>query len=168
MSETNISVPDSTFVPDNSLSVPDCQGLADMLATIGDKWTIMVVGTLSRGPLRYNEIERRVGGISQRMLTLTLKRLEADGIVTRTVFPTVPPRVDYELTPLGHTLRGALVPLHLWVAQNKETITVNRLHAAAKGRSAGIAESSGERAAANHLENHRDQGTPARQTKTAF
>ncbi len=126
MSETNISVPDS------SLSATDCKGLADILATIGDKWTIMVVGTLSKGPLRYNEIERRIGGISQRMLTLTLKRLEIDGIVTRTLFPTVPPRVDYELTSLGQTLRGALVPLQMWAAQNKETIAINRIHAAAK------------------------------------
>ena len=127
MSETNIPV------PDGSLSATDCKGLADVLATIGDKWTIMVVGALSKGPLRYNEIERRVGGISQRMLTLTLKRLEIDGIVTRTLFPSVPPRVDYELTRLGQTLRGALVPLHLWAAQNKETIAVNRSHAVAAG-----------------------------------
>jgi DNA-binding HxlR family transcriptional regulator len=129
LSETNISVPDS------SLSATDCKGLADVLATIGDKWTIMVVGTLSKGPLRYNEIERRIGGISQRMLTLTLKRLEGDGIVTRTLFPSVPPRVDYELTQLGHTLRGALTPLHLWAAKNKETIAANRIKAADKGKS---------------------------------
>lgn len=138
MSGTNISV------PDGSLSPADCKGLADVLATIGDKWTIMVVGTLSEGPLRYNEIERRVGGISQRMLTLTLKRLETDGIVTRTLFPSVPPRVDYELTQLGQTLRGALVSLHLWAAQNKETIAVNRSHAVAKVESAGLTENFGK------------------------
>ncbi len=86
----------------------------------------MVVGALSKGQLRYNEIQRRVSGISQRMLTLTLKRLEADGIVTRTLFPSVPPRVDYELTELGQTLRGALVPLHLWASQNKQAIMKNR------------------------------------------
>ena len=158
MSETNISVPDS------SLSAADCKGLADVLATIGDKWTIMVVGTLSKGPLRYNEIERRVGGISQRMLTLTLKRLEIDGIVTRTLFPSVPPRVDYELTQLGQTLRGALVPLHLWAAQNKEAISVNRIHAATKGKNASLTEHSGEMAAAKHL----DQSALTRQTKAAF
>ena len=145
MSETNISV------PDGSLSATDCKGLADVLATIGDKWTIMVVGTLSKGPLRYNEIERRVGGISQRMLTLTLKRLETDGIVTRTLFPSVPPRVDYELTQLGQTLRGALVPLHLWAAQNKETIAVNRMNAAAKGKTAGEEGAVGEMGAMNRL-----------------
>ena len=138
MSETNISVPDT------SLSATDCKGLAEVLATIGDKWTIMIVGTLSKGPLRYNEIERRINGISQRMLTLTLKRLEIDGIVTRTLFPSVPPRVDYELTDLGQTLRGALVPLQLWAAKNKETIAINRIHAVAKRKNASHTENFGE------------------------
>jgi DNA-binding HxlR family transcriptional regulator len=117
----------NTFVPDSSLSATDCKGLADVLASVGDKWTIMVVGALSKGSLRYNEIQRRVSGISQRMLTLTLKRLETDGIVTRTLFPSVPPRVDYELTELGQTLRGALVPLHVWASKNKEVIARNRM-----------------------------------------
>lgn len=123
MSEAN------TFVPEDSLSPNDCKGLADVLSNVGDKWTIMVVGALSKGSLRYNEIQRRVSGISQRMLTLTLKRLETDGIVTRTLFPSVPPRVDYELTQLGQTLRGALVPLHVWASQNKEVIARNRINA---------------------------------------
>ena len=70
------------------------------------------------------------------MLTLTLKRLETDGIVTRTLFPSVPPRVDYELTELGQTLRGALVPLHLWAARNKESIARNRLAAASSPKEA--------------------------------
>lgn len=120
MVETNKSVPTGTLSPG------DCKGLADVLASVGDKWTIMVVGALSKGPLRYNEVQRRVSGVSQRMLTLTLKRLEADGLVTRTLFPSVPPRVDYELTDLGQTLRGALVPLHLWAAENKGAIASNR------------------------------------------
>ena len=119
----------NSFVPGGSLSATDCKGLADVLASVGDKWTIMVVGALSKGTLRYNEIQRRVGGISQRMLTLTLKRLETDGIVTRTLFPCVPPRVDYELTELGQTLRGALVPLHRWASKNKEAIGRNRMDA---------------------------------------
>jgi len=76
------------------------------------------------------EIQRRISGISQRMLTLTLKRLEADGIVKRTLFPSVPPRVDYELTELGQTLRAALVPLHLWAARNKQTVAENRANSA--------------------------------------
>ncbi len=128
LSETNISV------PDGSLSATDCKGLADVLASVGDKWTIMVVGALAKGSLRYNEIQRRVSGISQRMLTMTLKRLETDGIVTRTLFPSVPPRVDYELTELGQTLRGALVPLSVWAAKNKMTITINRANAAGRRR----------------------------------
>jgi len=128
MSEANISV------PNDSLSATDCKGLADVLASVGDKWTIMVVGALSKGSLRYNEIQRRVSGISQRMLTLTLKRLELDGIITRTLFPSVPPRVDYELTQLGQTLRGALVPLHVWAAKNKEIISNNRIEALATRR----------------------------------
>ncbi|WP_293911902.1 helix-turn-helix domain-containing protein [Deinococcus sp.] len=113
-------------VPEDTLSAADCRGLADALSSVGDKWTILVVGALAGGELRYNEIQRRVNGISQRMLTLTLKRLELDGIVTRTLFPSVPPRVDYELTDLGQTLRAALVPLHLWAAQNRGTMAKHR------------------------------------------
>jgi len=113
MGETN------KIVPTESLGPADCRGLADVLSSVGDKWTIMVVGSLSKGRLRYNEIQRRVSGISQRMLTLTLKRLEADGIVTRTLFPSVPPRVDYELTELGMTLRGALVRYNDWAPSNQ-------------------------------------------------
>jgi len=120
MSATNKSVPTDALGP------AECRGLAEVLMSVGDKWTILVVGALSRGTLRYNEIERRVSGISQRMLTLTLKRLETDGIVTRTLFPSVPPRVDYELTELGMTLRGALVPLQRWAAGNKQAILENR------------------------------------------
>ena len=127
LSETHSSVPEDT------LSAADCKGLAEVLGSVGDKWTILVVGALSKGSLRYNEIQRRVSGISQRMLTLTLKRLEADGIVTRTLFPSVPPRVDYELTELGQALRAALLPLHLWAAQHKETIAEHRLRVAPEG-----------------------------------
>lgn len=145
MSETNIPV------PEGSLPAPHCQGLAEVLASIGDKWTVLIVGTLSKGPLRYNEIQRRVNGISQRMLTLTLKRLETDGIVTRTLFPCVPPRVDYELTELGQTLRGALMPLHQWAAKNKATITLNRIHAGAKEKNASRMGNSGE-TPAKHLD----------------
>lgn len=121
MSETN------KFVPKDALGPTECRGLADVLMHVGDKWTILVVGALASGRLRYKEIQRRVSGISQRMLTLTLKRLEADGIATRTLFPDVPPRVEYELTDLGMTLRGALDPLREWAAQNKEVIAENRL-----------------------------------------
>src|ERR1700738_3800185 len=86
-----------TFLEQSHKHVPsDCSRVAPVLSRIGDKWTILVVMLL-----RFNELRRRVGGISQRMLTLTVRGLERDGFVTRTVFPTIPPRVDYELTPLG-------------------------------------------------------------------
>ena len=99
---------------------------ADILAHIGDKWTVLVVGVLSLGPMRYRQIFKLVEGISQRMLTLTLKSLERDGLVTRTVYPTNPPRVDYELTERGKTL---IVPLHMlwtWAQTNRTAIEGTR------------------------------------------
>jgi DNA-binding HxlR family transcriptional regulator len=93
---------------------PDCQAVNGVLARVGDKWSVLIIVLLGDGAKRFNEIKRLVGGISQRMLTLTLRGLERDGLVTRTVFPTIPPRVDYELTPLGHSLWQAVEPLGLW------------------------------------------------------
>ena len=103
-----------------------CKALVDVLARVGDKWTIMIVGLLSNGPLRYNQIRRQIGAISQRMLTLSLKGLEADGLVNRTLYPSVPPRVDYELTELGHSLKASLDPLHRWAAEHQATIASAR------------------------------------------
>ena len=102
------------------------RALADILARIGDKWTVVVVGALAHGPMRYSQIFKLVEGVSQRMLTLTLKSLERDGIVTRTVYPTNPPRVDYELTERGKTL---IVPLHVlwtWAHANRTAIEDTR------------------------------------------
>lgn len=96
-----------------------CTAVAPVLQRVGDKWSILVVMTLAKGPRRFNEIKREVEGISQRMLTLTLRSLERDGLVTRTVFPTVPPRVDYELTDLGHSLRGPVSMLGQWAMENR-------------------------------------------------
>ena len=93
-----------------------------MLSRVGDKWTVFVVGLLSKGPMRFNEIRRTVGGISQRMLTLTLRGLERDGLVTRTVYPTIPPRVEYALTPLGCTLIAPLIALADWATENQGTV----------------------------------------------
>jgi DNA-binding HxlR family transcriptional regulator len=104
----------------------ECRALADTLARIGDKWTVMVVGALSRGPVRYNEIRRMVDGISQRMLTLTLKGLERDGLVTRTLYPTIPPRVDYELTDLGRKLIVPLQSLYDWALVNRPAMLAAR------------------------------------------
>jgi DNA-binding HxlR family transcriptional regulator len=102
----------------------ECRLLSETLARIGDKWTVLVVELLceSRGPMRFNEVRRAIDGISQRMLTLTLRGLERDGLVTRTVHPTVPPRVDYELTSLGQTLRKPLVAVAEWARANRAAI----------------------------------------------
>ena len=107
----------------STLHVPeDCRTIGEVLARIGDKWTVLVVGELGNGPKRFNEIRRGLGSISQRMLTLTLRGLERDGLVTRTVFPTVPPRVDYELTKLGKSLLDPVNGLALWARQNRPVI----------------------------------------------
>jgi DNA-binding HxlR family transcriptional regulator len=91
-----------------------CRTLAQVLDRIGDKWTIMVVGALSDGPMRFNAIMRKISGVSHRMLTLTLRGLERDGLVRRTAFPTIPPKVEYELTALGHSLTEPLATLLQW------------------------------------------------------
>jgi len=103
-----------------------CQMVGDVLARVGDKWTVFVVRLLADRPMRFNELKRAVDGISQRMLTLTLRGLERDGLVTRTVYPTVPPRVDYELTDLGQTLITMLQGLGEWAIANRPTIVAAR------------------------------------------
>ncbi len=92
--------------------------MSDILQRVGDKWTVLVVGKLGGGPLRFNELRTAVGGISQKMLTTTLRGLERDGFVTRTVFPTIPPRVDYELTDLGYELLEPVHALGEWARKN--------------------------------------------------
>lgn len=100
----------------------DCKILGQILDRIGDKWTIMVVGGLSNGPVRFNALLRLIDGISHRMLTLTLRGLELDGLVKRTVFPTVPPKVEYELTDVGRSLIGPLSSLADWARQHRAAI----------------------------------------------
>ena len=100
----------------------ECRASADILARIGDKWTVMVVGVLSQGSMRYSQIFKLMHGVSQRMLTLTLKSLERDGLVTRTVFPTIPPRVDYELTDLGRGLWQPVEALGKWASDHQTEI----------------------------------------------
>jgi DNA-binding HxlR family transcriptional regulator len=92
----------------------DCRAVSSVLARVGDKWSVLVIVLLGDGSKRFNEIKRMIGGISQRMLTLTLRGLERDGLVKRTQFPTIPPRVDYELTQLGLSLWEAVKPLSAW------------------------------------------------------
>jgi DNA-binding HxlR family transcriptional regulator len=115
------SIPGTLHVPE------DCRTISEVLARVGDKWTVLVVGELGNGPKRFNEIRRGLGSISQRMLTLTLRGLERDGLITRTVFPTVPPRVDYELTRLGKSLLEPVNGLALWARQNREVIQQARV-----------------------------------------
>lgn len=105
----------------------DCATAREVLNRVGDKWSVYVVGSLSDGPLRFNELKRRIEGISQRMLTLTLKSLERDGLVTRTVFPTVPARVDYELTRLGRTLLEPVLALAKWSEKHRPEIQAARV-----------------------------------------
>ena len=100
----------------------NCRVVADVVARIGDKWTVYVVRLLSDGTMRFNEIKRAIPAISQRMLTLTLRGLERDGLVVRTVYPTIPPRVDYELTELGRTLIETLRELGDWALANRAKV----------------------------------------------
>jgi DNA-binding HxlR family transcriptional regulator len=93
-----------------------------VLARVGDKWSVLVIMLLGGGPRRFNELKRMIGGISQRMLTLTLRGLERDGLVTRTVFPTIPPRVDYELTDLGRGLSAPVKALGTWAHEHQPEI----------------------------------------------
>jgi DNA-binding HxlR family transcriptional regulator len=100
----------------------DCRAISDVLSRVGDKWSVLVVTRLGGGPMRFNELRRSIGGISQRMLTLTLRGLERDGLITRTVFPTIPPRVDYELTALGRDLLDPVSALGAWAIRNQPKI----------------------------------------------
>jgi|SRR5579862_7377271 DNA-binding HxlR family transcriptional regulator len=104
----------------------ECRAVNTVLARVGDKWSVLIVALLGDGPKRFNEIKRMVGGISQRMLTLTLRGLERDGLVTRTVFPTVPPRVDYALTELGRSLWKPVEALGSWARENQDQIAAAR------------------------------------------
>lgn len=104
----------------------DCRGVASVLARVGDKWSVFVIMMLFDGPKRFNEIKRMISGISQRMLTLTLRGLERDGLVTRTVFPTIPPRVDYELTDLGRGLSQPVIALGQWAIAHQAEIEAAR------------------------------------------
>jgi DNA-binding HxlR family transcriptional regulator len=115
------------LTPSNELEPEEeCQAISETLARIGDKWTVLVVELLAGGPMRFNEIRRTIGNISQRMLTLTLRELERDGLVTRTVYPTIPPRVEYQLTKLGRTLREPLIAVAEWVRKHRPAMVEAR------------------------------------------
>jgi DNA-binding HxlR family transcriptional regulator len=115
----------------------DCRAVSDVLSRIGDKWTVLVVNLMGKGPKRFNEMKREVGGISQRILTLTLRGLKRDGLVTRSVYPTVPPRVEYALTDLGRSLLAPVRELGAWALSNQKTIEEARARFDAKARRDG-------------------------------
>jgi DNA-binding HxlR family transcriptional regulator len=104
----------------------DCRAVSGILQRIGDKWSVLIIQRLGEGPRRFNEIKRIIGGISQRMLTLTLRNLERDGLVSRTVTPTVPPRVDYALTDLGRDLLIPVSALGQWAIEHTPCIQAAR------------------------------------------
>jgi DNA-binding HxlR family transcriptional regulator len=100
--------------------------MTEVLSRIGSKWTIFVIMALTQGPMRFSELKRYIEGVSQKMLTATLRDLEQDGFVTRKVTPTIPPRVDYELTDMGRELRKPLAAIGEWARRNSERVTAAR------------------------------------------
>jgi DNA-binding HxlR family transcriptional regulator len=113
-------------IPGSLHVAEDCRAVSEVLSRVGDKWTVLVVSSLGGGPKRFNELRKGLGSISQRMLTLTLRALERDGLVTRTVFPTIPPRVEYALTRLGRSLLEPVSELGLWARKNRAAIAEAR------------------------------------------
>ena len=106
---------------------PDACLVREVLDRVGDKWSVYVVHMLGNGTMRFSELRRGIDGISQRMLTVTLRGLERDGLISRTVYPVVPPRVDYALTPLGETLLDAVCALVKWAEEHRPDIDVARV-----------------------------------------
>jgi DNA-binding HxlR family transcriptional regulator len=100
--------------------------IRDLLDRLADKWSLLVIEMLGEGARRFSELHREIDQISQRMLTLTLRHLERDGLVLRTVHPVVPPRVDYELTPLGESLLSAVFPLVTWTREHRHEVAAAR------------------------------------------
>ncbi|MGN7974442.1 winged helix-turn-helix transcriptional regulator [Serratia sp. 22264] len=112
-----------------------CNAVLTTLTRIGDKWSILIIMQLADGPLRFNALKRAVGDITQRMLTRALRQLERDGMVIRSVFPTIPPQVEYQLTDLGRSLLEPLIILATWVIENQSNVEVARQEFDKKGES---------------------------------
>lgn len=113
--------------PHDDACTPGIKLLArEVLTQIGDKWTSQVISNLAAGPLRFGVLQREVPGISHRMLTRTLRSLERDGLVSRTSYPEVPPRVEYELTALGETLIEPIAGILAWVGEHQGEVEANR------------------------------------------
>jgi DNA-binding HxlR family transcriptional regulator len=124
---------DTKVIPGHLHVADQCLAVHEVLSRVGDKWSVLVVSSLGGGPRRFNELRRALGSISQRMLTLTVRALERDGLVTRTVYPTIPPRVDYELTELGRSLLVPVKALGDWALQNRPAIQTARQRFDANG-----------------------------------
>ncbi len=116
---------------------PECKRINEVLARVGDRWSVLIVISLAQyGVLRFNELKRNLG-ISQRMLSLTLRDLERDGLVSRTYHPTIPPKVEYALTPLGHSFREPVKALGHWALENLPNIDAARAEYDAKNEEEG-------------------------------
>lgn len=113
--------------PSPSSLEPNCTAFTrQVLSRVGDKWSILIIAHLGAAPMRFNALKRTIGNVSQRMLTLTLKGLERDGLVSRRSFPSVPPRVEYALTPLGHTLLPAVMTIIDWSHSHEADVEAAR------------------------------------------
>jgi DNA-binding HxlR family transcriptional regulator len=125
LNEDGIMAEEGTLPSGTHTDVRRCE-LRDILDRVGDKWSVLVMALLSDGSRRYSELQRAIEGISQRMLTLTLRSLERDGLVERTVTPTSPPRVDYRLTTVGQTLSGQVNALISWAEEHRGYVNSSR------------------------------------------
>lgn len=110
----------------HDLQSSDCQKISQVLARVGEKWSILIIMFLASGPRRFTEIKRAINGISQRMLTLCLRGLERDGLIKRTVIAVMPPHVEYELTPLGRSLTEPVIALGTWASNHIADIDAAR------------------------------------------
>ena len=131
--------------PGEPRDTSQCEQISALLSRVGDKWTVLVVGSLGAGPMRFNALRRTVGDISQKMLSTTLRSLERDGFVTRTVTPTNPPQVEYALTDLGCGLLKPVRALAEWTLANAERIEAARRAYAARTEAAPVLHPPAER-----------------------
>jgi DNA-binding HxlR family transcriptional regulator len=132
---------EGTDLPDDALqwdTREDCD-VRQILDRVADKWSLLVVALLDHRTMRFSELRRQIDGISQRMLTVTLRHLERDGLVARTVYPVVPPRVEYALTPLGASLLQTIQALVTWTEANQEQIAASRAAYDARAAEAELA-----------------------------
>lgn len=112
--------------PESASDSRDCAAMRQILERVGDRWSLIVVVALNRGPLRFNQLRRHLDGVSQRMLTLTLRNLERDGLISRTIFPGVPVGVEYALTSLGESLHAAAEGLLDWADRHRQELNAAR------------------------------------------